>query len=33
MDTKIDKFSEMEKVLSVKDATNVELMSLFGLLV
>lgn len=30
MNTKIDKFSEMEKGLSVKDATNVELMSLFG---
>lgn len=30
MNAKIDKLSEMEKVLTVKDATNAELMSLFG---
>lgn len=30
MNAKIDKLSEMEKVLNVKDATNAELMSLFG---
>lgn len=30
MNAKIENLSEMEKVLSVKDTTNVELMSLFG---
>lgn len=30
MNAKIDKLSEMEKVLNVKDTTNAELMSLFG---